>query len=284
MSPVLRSCALLVPVLLALSGCKTNYIPNYEDPPWDDEIRDRGQGLFLGVVVNEDVSARHEEGVRVERVLASSPAALAGIQPGDVLVRFGATALRTTSDLAGVLAQESNDSEWRGKVNSWEGNQELMANLGGVGGSLPGFGSGPPSVVFEVTLQRGSQEHVLPVTLVTGIDHANKVVAHLKKVSEDEATGFWIPFVIDVTTERVSTADWLTWFGRRVTEAPILWRDVDIIPVLGLVSLFRYESIPADGGRRITVGHWPAQFRWEDEEGGYVPSITEDGERSRAIH
>lgn len=281
MSPALRSCALLVPVLLALSGCKNNYIPNYEDPPWDDEIRDRGQGMFLGVVVNEDASARHEEGVRVERVLSSSPAAMAGIQPGDVLLRFGATALRTTSDLAGVLAQESNASEWRGKVVRWEGDQEVMSTLGGL---VPGLGAGPPGVVYEVTLQRGTQEHVVPVTLVSGIDHANKVVAHLKKLSEDEKTGFWIPFVIDVTTERVSTADWLAWFGRRVVEAPILYRDVDIIPVLGLVSLFRYESIPADGGRRVTVGHWPAQFRWEDEEGGYVPSLTEDGERSRAIH
>lgn len=281
MSPVLRSIALLVPLLLALGGCKTNYIPHYEDPPWDDEIRDRGQGLFLGVVVNDDVAARHESGVRVERILTSSPAAVAGIQPGDVLLRFGATALRSASDLAGVLAQESNHSEWRVKVDTWEMNQEVLSTLGG---SLPSFGSGPPSVVYEVTLQRGTQEHVIPVTLVSGVEHANKVVAHLKKVSEDEKTGFWIPFVIDVTTERVSTADWLAWFGRRVIEAPILYRDVDIVPVLGLVSLFRYESIPADGGRRVTVGHWPAQFRWEDEEGGYVPSLTEEGERTRAIH
>ncbi len=63
--------------------------------------RARGYGAYLGSV--PDFEERKEPGVLVSAVKPGSPAELAGVRRGDVLLRIGATQVRALPDLAYVL-------------------------------------------------------------------------------------------------------------------------------------------------------------------------------------
>ncbi len=63
----------------------------------------RGRGPYLGVVLGE---GREGEGVRIEEVLPSSPAAAAGLKPGDHLVKIDSTELLSPARLLDFLAEK----------------------------------------------------------------------------------------------------------------------------------------------------------------------------------
>jgi hypothetical protein len=282
MSPV-RSYAFVVLAVLALSGCKLPIVPNFENPTWDDEIADRGHHLFLGIVV--DTTRTDDHGLRIERVLTSSPAAIGGLQPGDMIARLGAAPIRTSADLAAQLAIASKDQDWRAQDQTPGGTGEGEA----IARSMMGVSSDPddpgrgPHVEFEVTLFRGGQEEVVEVSLGSARYHAARAVAHMQETSEARKSGIWIPFVIDITKQTVSQEDWLGWFGRRVTEPPVVYDELDIVPAW-FASLWRQEVTPLDGEHRLTIGRWPLRLTWNDEPGEYLAEITAEGEHTRAIH
>jgi membrane-associated protease RseP (regulator of RpoE activity) len=94
----------LAPLAVALvaltSGCKTLYQETSHDDFYEVEVSERA---FLGIVVKKDWIS--EEGVGVVRVLKDSPAAKAGIRPGDVIVTYGASRASSTSALAKAIVE-----------------------------------------------------------------------------------------------------------------------------------------------------------------------------------
>lgn len=69
-------------------------------PPADEGSSGRGYGAYLGSI--PDFSGNNE-GVRLEGVAAGSPAALAGLREGDVIVRFAGDKVQDLEDLAALL-------------------------------------------------------------------------------------------------------------------------------------------------------------------------------------
>lgn len=87
----------------------------------------RGYGPYFGIV--PDFGESPTPGVRVSGVRPGSPAERAGVQAGDVIVRFGGVAVRTLDDLTFVLRSRR------------------------------------PGDVVEVTVRRGDREHTVQATL-----------------------------------------------------------------------------------------------------------------------
>jgi S1-C subfamily serine protease len=62
-----------------------------------------GQDTAIARRVVRHFGLQYESGVRVSTVEKDSPAATAGVQPGDIIVAFGASAVRTVDDLHRLL-------------------------------------------------------------------------------------------------------------------------------------------------------------------------------------
>ncbi len=105
----LRSAALLA--ALTLAGCTTATLATIPEPlpealPW---VTPPSGGAFLGLAVEENDSGSLDElffepGVRITSVAPSSPAAVAGVQPGDVLLELDGHALDDPAGLDALLA------------------------------------------------------------------------------------------------------------------------------------------------------------------------------------
>ena len=270
--------------LVCLSGCKGSLAPRWEEAPWEQELRVHAERPFLGVVVRAD-----QAGLLVERVLKSGPAEAAGVRPGDVLVRVGATRVRTLAELETLLEREGAEQAWQDRVASWRSgrkgedkNRRLLAQIGMDPGPLS-----TPRLDFELTVLRGrpggEDEVVIPAQLRCAEEYRLTTQELLTRSAATHQGGFWIPFVIDLTFQEIPPEEWLLYRGRRVTEPVEVYNEIDLIPAL-LVSLFRWESCPIDDQRRVTVGHWPAQVTFRGDGGEYVRSILEPGEADRAIY
>jgi hypothetical protein len=277
--------AILSLVVLA-SGCKASLEPDWDHPQWVREISQRGHGLFLGVVVDPREPG-HPDGLRVQGVLAASPAADGGVQRGDVIVRLGAARIRSSDELAATLARESADPAWQAQRRSPEQRSEAKVNLEKIHDALsfPGYdvpAIADPRLEFELTVLRGEQEVVLPVRLTSGEVHAEKVVAHIKATARRK-TALFLPFVIDSATLSVAREDWKAWLGVELRDDPALYVDIDILPLF-VASLFRWEATPLDGWRRVTVGHWPAVVNWMGDPDERLDELSVVARGDRAIH
>lgn len=275
--------ALLGACLLASSGCKASLSPRWEEGPWEDELVVHADRPFLGIAARQlgDTS----DGVRIERVLKSSPAEAAGLRPGDVLVRVGATRVHGLSELSAVLDREGNDAGWMQRVAGWRGAKggDTYTAL------LNYYNQSAPRLDFELTLLRHrpgaaeAEEVVVPIALCVTEDYRKRTQSLLQTAAKAHQGGFWIPFVIDTTFQAIPPDEWLQYRGRRVTEPVEVYNELDLIPAL-LVSLFRWESTPIDDQRRITIGHWPAQVTWRGDGSEYVRSILDEGEVALALY
>lgn len=138
----MRSLA-LAPALLALAACTTMVAEPVPDPlpealPW--RARDAG-GAYLGLKTTENDGGSLEDlffdpGVRVQRVVENSPAAAAGVLPGDVVLSLDGRAVDDPSALdALVLGRTPGDRvrlEVRRADTVFGVDVELAARAGGV--------------------------------------------------------------------------------------------------------------------------------------------------------
>lgn len=103
---------------LLLCACETAPIAPVPDPlpealPWSSAEAVEG-GAFLGIEARENDAGSLDElafdpGIRVTAVAVGSPAAAAGIKPGDVLLAFDAQPLYAPEDLAALLRERAGD-------------------------------------------------------------------------------------------------------------------------------------------------------------------------------
>lgn len=111
-------------------------IPTSQAVPIIEELVRRGsvKRSWIGVVlatVNQGVADLYRlgtnHGVLVLKVAKGSPAAAAGIQPGDVIVRYGGTAYATSSELDAVI--RASQAGTPVTVQLWHGSTEQTAQV-----------------------------------------------------------------------------------------------------------------------------------------------------------
>ena len=118
-----------------------------------------GDGGYLGVQtaeVNKENFAkyglREVRGVAVEKVMDDSPAATAGIKPGDVIVRFNGEEITGTRKLTRLISEVAPDHQVRVTVSRNGSEQELNATLGKR--PRPGFEEGNFSFAYPEGVQK----------------------------------------------------------------------------------------------------------------------------------
>lgn len=139
----MRVAALALFALLA-AGCRTGVLAPVPEPlaeamPWSSA--DRG-GAFLGLTVRENDSGSLEDlffspGVRVVRVVENSPADALGIEPGDVLLRFGDEEVNDPGALGALLALREGGDRVALELRRDDSVYELVAELESSGGGAP---------------------------------------------------------------------------------------------------------------------------------------------------
>ena len=106
-----------------------------------------GDGAYLGVqtadVTRENfakLGLREVRGVAVEKVVEDSPAAAAGLQVGDVIVRLNGEAIESSRKLTRLISEVAPDHQVRITVLRGGSERELTATLGKR--PMPTFGEG----------------------------------------------------------------------------------------------------------------------------------------------
>lgn len=120
-----------------------------------------GNGGYLGVqtveVTKENFSKYNMSGVRgvaVEKVLENSPAQSAGLQTGDVIVRFDGEEIASVRKLTRLISEVGVDHQVKLTISRNGSEQEISATLGKR--PMPGFANGtfgtpmPLSKVYEM--------------------------------------------------------------------------------------------------------------------------------------
>jgi hypothetical protein len=77
-----------------------NFVSLPSRPPTDERNASRGYGAYLGTIPD---FADNVEGVRLAGVTDGSPASVAGLQEGDVIVEFAGSKVKSLEDLAAFL-------------------------------------------------------------------------------------------------------------------------------------------------------------------------------------
>ncbi|HVY62073.1 MAG TPA: PDZ domain-containing protein [Planctomycetota bacterium] len=209
---------------------------------------EKGQQPFLGIVVKKDAPGAAAKprgtGVRVERLYRSSPAENAGVRAGDAIVRFGAQAVNSAADIEGAMK------------------------------------AGPvkPTSHVELTLVRDGQQIVIPVDLQYRSNYGSVVKERLEAHARAEESSLEIPFIVNYHRMEIDPEAWLAYQGERVKEPVVLYRDVDVVPVLGIISIFRLEQIPAIERWRLHLVTWPLVFTGSGNAESYMKRVREPGE------
>jgi len=138
----LRTVALLAS--LALAGCTTATLAAIPEPlpealPW---AAPPSGGAFLGLAVAENDSGSldalfFDPGVRVTSVAPSSPAAMAGVQPGDVLLELDGHALEDPAGLDALLGGAAGGQPARLLVQRADTAFEVPVVLAGAAPAAP---------------------------------------------------------------------------------------------------------------------------------------------------
>lgn len=85
---------------IALTKEPVNFVSLPSRPPGDDGRPGQGYGAYLGSIPD---FGDNSEGVRLAGVAEGSPAALAGLREGDLIVRFAGNKVQSLDDLAAFL-------------------------------------------------------------------------------------------------------------------------------------------------------------------------------------
>lgn len=252
----MRRTALLL-VLLALAGCKSSMTHAWRI---DEEDKDKP---FLGIMVMKDGTDGEAPGLGIQRVLRDSPADDAGVRAGDVLLRFGATAVSQSADLDGALGT-AQDPAWGPKIQNYREQKELLEKYGKYFGSMGAGSPLMPTSRVELTILRGTEELIIPVDLRPWGEYRRMADARLDEAAGAHEVEVTLPFIFDYSRKEIPAETWLAYRGQKVTEPVVTYQDTDILPLL-VCSLFRVEQVPVAGSTRITLVHWPLQFTLDGE-------------------
>ena len=216
-----------------LSGCNTVY----EDKRgWDADYyaMESENRPFLGVLVPNHLNVNGngrsmtvDEGIRIERVLAESPAAKAGLSSGDRIVRYGVHRIRSVSDLTKAIL-------------------EIGADGAGV----------------EVALRAHPQSPIRVVTIKPEEEWRFAAVANKAIKASEASDGTYLHFFIQTWDRTLSAETWLAYQGFRLPEGARLHGGFAIFPLApDMFSLFSVEDtdIFCDASRVSLLG-FPLQL------------------------
>ena len=132
-------------ILLAVSGCTLAYSQKTPEPSKQPEKPSKPSvftfqfegGSYLGVETQEITKDNFGKfglggvrGVAVEKVVENSPAALAGLQAGDVIVKFEGEEVTSVRKLSRMVAEVAPDHQVRLTIVRGGGEQEITATIG----------------------------------------------------------------------------------------------------------------------------------------------------------
>src|SRR5215213_5048955 len=134
-------------ILCATSSCAVIYSQKPSEPSKQPEKPQRAQtmvysdlfagGSYLGVQTQEITRENFSKyglsevrGVGVEKVLENSPAAQAGVQNGDVIVRFEGEEVTSTRKLTRLISEVAPDHQARLTVSRGGSEREITVTMG----------------------------------------------------------------------------------------------------------------------------------------------------------
>ncbi len=238
-----------VALLVLVTGCKSNLWKDITEK--DSSLKNKKattKGLCFGVVVPKDVPET-SIGVLVERVLKESPADQAGIVPGDEIRSLGGRVVRNARDLENAIRA----------VKTRNGD-----NVG-----VTGAQAAPVDVVVAFD----GEERIVHCKLVPWSERSEFARERVQVHAKLHESTVSVPFIVDYAKLSVPPAMFRDYYGWMLAEPLVLYRDVDIVPLLGIFSLFRLETTAYRDAWRLQVFTWPLKFTSTDDE--------EEGEKSR---
>jgi hypothetical protein len=220
---------LLLFFLLGTSGCSTLFKDDYwdqihEQSDKDEEARihdDPQAAFFLGVRA-QAAELPFQVGVPVLHVYAEGPAAKAGLREGDEIRVIDQYPVRTPGDTRWVLS------------NLWKEHAETS-----------------PRWKTRIVFARDGREVESEIELTSREQYLDTRRRRVIEFSRYEQHGYnaW-----GFVKKRTIPADLIQdYFGVKVAEDLVVAEDVDVLPLVFGISIFRWETIPVADATRITV-------------------------------
>lgn len=223
-----RTMALAV-VALALSGCRTTFVEEMEKKTfYGDRVpnaRDM-KSVFVGVSVPKE-SGPESIGLKIERVLAGSPAAKAGLQPGDEIRGLDKAIVRSAHDLDAALRT--------------------------VNGST-----------YTLVVASNGEERQVPIEKDNWESRCLELRGKWLDVSRTNDTSIVIPLIFTYEHMVLTPDVFKAWTGIAVTEPVTYYRDVAIFDLIGDLAVWRSEHTYLEGAWRLTVV-WPIYTSTSDD-------------------
>lgn len=182
---------------------------------------------FLGIRAS-DVEEKFQIGVTLLHVFGASPAARAGLEPGDELRSLDQRPVRSAADVKDALA----------------------ATLGGDRETVP------------IVYAREGREYQTTVDLVTR--DAYFAFRRQRLYAESAYGESEFPFFFRHVSRELSPGFLLLYYGVLVPDGVTVYDDLTIFPLIPGVAVFRLESLPLVDSTRVQVWHWP--LRWTTDQ------------------
>ncbi|MEZ0230309.1 MAG: PDZ domain-containing protein [Planctomycetota bacterium] len=240
-----------VALLVLVTGCKSNLWKDISDKESANDVVLRQRGFCLGVTVARE-ALETSIGVTVERVLKESAADQAGIVPGDEIRSVGGRVVRSARDLEAAL-------------------RSLKARSG----DNVGF-TGP--VPADVIVAFDGQERIVHCKVTPWIDQVKLARERCQTHAKTHESTVSVPFVVDYSRLSIPVGMFRDYFGRSLAEPLLLYRDIDIVPLLGIFSLFRLETTSYREAWRLQLLAWPLKFTSTDDDDEGLNSLLAPGE------
>jgi len=238
----------LTVAILLTSGCSTLFKDDYWDQIKEQSDKDElarirddpTSAFFLGIRVLE-AEAPYQVGVPVEHVYAESPAARAGLLPGDEIRIIDQSPVRTPGEARSVLS-----SLWKAREA-----EELKKRKD----LVPGENTIPllyaPFWDTKIVYARDGREIETTITLTSREGYFERRRDRILGFSRYAQRGYngW-----GLYRERTLPRDLIwSYFGVNVPEDVVVASDLDILPIVFGISIFRKELVPVAHAMRYTV-------------------------------
>jgi hypothetical protein len=227
-------------VLLALAaGCGTFLASYWEDVKRarpstgrepDEEQPPAEHVHFLGIRASDEV-APFQLGVKLLHVFGASPAARAGLEPGDELRTLDGKPVLTASDVKDVLAATQGERE---------------------------------TETVPIVYVREGQVYSGTVDLVTRRAYE---VARRERLFEEaayEESAF--PFCFRYVARDLTPSFLFLYYGMTVQEPVTIYRELTLFPLIEGVAAFRRESFPLVDSSRTHISHLPIYWTTTGED------------------
>lgn len=235
--------------LLGTSGCGTLFKDDYwelihKQSDMDELARirdDPTSGFFLGVRTSA-AEEPYQVGIPVQHVYAESPAARAGLREGDEIRVIDQYPVRTPGDARWVLS-----NLWKTREDSELQKREDTLHL--VGETNAALFA--PHLKTRVVYARDGREVESEIDLTSREGYLELRRRRVLEFSRYERHGYngWFLY-----KKRTLPAELIwTYFGVKVEDDLVVSEDVDVLPLVFGISIFRKEDIPVADATRVTV-------------------------------